>query len=244
MLAASLTPTIIGSHESNLSESDAVGAVNAYVSTYFGDVKPLIQKALLTKMTEAARKHLGLSELSRVPLSVVTTPPPKKPMRDRAGTPRPEEMLEGFPQQQNEAVSSNVPTLPTPKSSKKLAAVRTLDAAGSISEGDEEELSGAGGKSGATGGAGKSSATYPGTSGSWLDVDLSKEDCDVAYAEPLGKDVADNAEVVAMSHWMGPEAARAAYSHDWRARCGQLPGCVFMSLLLSLVCGTIAGNLC
>ena len=227
-LAAALTPTIIGTHETNLSETDAINAVNNFVAMHFSDMKPLLQKSLLGKMTDSARKHLGLdliplssarpdSKTGSALIPIVTSPPAMKPsQKDRAGTPRPEERAAELSTALGSSKGSPARSPKHAPASKKMSTAAVLN--DSISEGDDDDFTPLVGK--AAGGAGGKKAAGPsGTAGSWLDVDLKKEDCDVAYAEPLSKDIEDKPEVVAMAHWMGPEAARAAYSHDWKARC-------------------------
>lgn len=177
-LAVAITPTIIGSFESNLSEPEAIALVNTFVLAKFSTAKPLLLKALLAKMTEAARKQLGLIEpmLQRKVSS-------GKPKRETSGTPRPEHRQQFFSSEPDTLPSAS----PIKSSPNKTAAVS-----------DDE--------------------TTEKTSASWLDVDLAKEDCAIAYAEPLSADVAASSYAVAMVSWMGDEAARAAFSHDWRAR--------------------------
>lgn len=192
-----LVPYIIGSHESNLSESDGVSLVSAYVTSKFSDCKPLLQKALLSKMSDAVRKFLGLSDLAP------TKPVVKKAERSGRGTPRPGDDVEHKRMFGSNPSSDTGPAVTSPKASPPR---KKVGAAGGNSDDEGDDTTDVG--------AGK----LAGTTGSWLDVDLSKEDCDIAYAEPLSTELVSAAYVIAMTGWMGVDAARAAFSHDWRAR--------------------------
>lgn len=193
-LAVALTPTVIGAaHEAHLSEADALDALSTFVTSYFSDVKPLLQKALLTKMSEAARKHFGLSEFGAP--SSARKPSGKARDANRPPTPVTDSKSVSIGTLSSGHVSSPV------KTKVSTSAVKSGDG-GSVSDGDSHT----------------DPKGIPGTSGSWLDVDLSLEDCTIAYAEPLSKELEDSLPAIAMTCWLGNEATRAAFSHDWKAR--------------------------
>jgi hypothetical protein len=195
-LAVALTPNVIGaSHEAHLSEAEALDALSTFVSSYFSEAKPLLQKALLAKMAEAARKHLGLSEFGAPPSA-----------RKLTGKTR----------------DANRP--PTPVMDSKILSIGTVSVASATPAASSPGKLKAGAHANRDGGSGSDgdeltdAKIVPGASGSWLDVDLSLEDCTIAYAEPLSNEIEDSQPAIATTSWLGAEAARAAFSHDWKAR--------------------------